>query len=183
MSYEEAEKIMQGEVYANYYEESLRESEQFRERYKKLKTVVKSHEMPWENSPHGKIKHVINEKMGTKECGLDIYILFIPPNSKSGKHRHMMEEVFYVLEGEGYDLHWDLKFDCKDAYIWEWESEPKRFEWEEGDFVYIPPYTTHQHFNSDPEKPARIISATNRLVKKLGFNWIEQIENAPEYEK
>ena len=65
--------------------------------------------------------------------------------------------------------------------IWDWEKEPKRFEWEEGDYVYIPPYTTHQHFNADSAKPARFITATSRLVKALGFNWLEQVENTPDY--
>jgi gentisate 1,2-dioxygenase len=76
-----------------------------------------------------------------------------------------------------------MSFDCKEEFIWEWSEEPRKFEWEEGDFVYIPPYTTHQHFNGDPEKPARLLNATSRMIKALGFNWLEQVENAPEYEK
>jgi len=37
----------------------------------------------------------------------------------------------------------------------------------------------HRHFNADPERPARIISATNRLVRLLGFDWLDQVEEAP----
>ena len=37
------------------------------------------------------------------------------PASRSGRHRHMWEEIIFVAEGAGYDLHWDLKFDCVDA--------------------------------------------------------------------
>jgi len=183
MPYEEAEQFKKGDAQAPYYQEALLESAQFREDYKGRKGVIKAAEMPWENTPQGRIKHVTNEKMNTRECALDMYIQLLPPRGSSGKHRHMAEEVFFVLEGRGYDLHWDPKFDCADKYVWDWEKEPKRFDWEEGDYVYIPPYTAHQHFNADPDKPARFITATNRVVKFLGFDWLEQVESAPGYKK
>lgn len=43
--------------------------------------------------------------------------------------------------------------------------------------------TIDQHFNSDPEKPARIISAVNRVYNYLGYGYndLEQYEDAPEY--
>jgi len=181
MPYGEAEKAYQGDQRADYYQQALKESQEFRKDYKKRKGVIKSYEMPWEDSPQGRIKHIINEKMNTTECALDMYQQFFSPGGASGKHRHMSEEVFLVLEGKGYDLHWDVKFDCDEAYIWDWQKEPKRFDWEEGDFVYIPPYTTHQHFNSDPDKPARFVTATSRIIKALGFDWQEQVEPAPDY--
>ncbi len=183
MPYEEAEKAYKGNKTTTYYQQALHKSKSFREDYKKRKGVIKADEMPWEDSPQGRLKHVINEEMNTTECALDMYQQFLSPGGASGKHRHMSEEVFLVLEGKGYDLHWDVKFDCDDMYIWDWQDKPKRFDWEEGDFVYIPPYTTHQHFNSDPKKPARFISATSRIIKALGFDWQEQVEPAPDYKK
>jgi quercetin dioxygenase-like cupin family protein len=113
------------------------------------------------------------------EMCVDIYMQFIEGGSRTGKHRHLSEEIFYVVEGSGYDLHWDVKFDCKDEFEWAWESEPKKFEWKEGDFVYIPPYVMHQHFNGDAKNEARIIVINSRIVKKMGFDWFEQVENAP----
>lgn len=181
MAYEESKKAYQGNAHANYYQDGLEESTEFRKAYKKRRGSVPSSEMPWEDSPQGRLKHVINEKMDTRECALDVYQQFLEPGGCSGKHRHIAEEVFFVLEGKGYDLHWDVKFELDDQYNWDWEKEPKRFEWEEGDFVYIPPYTAHQHFNADPANPARFISATNRLVKAIGYNWVEQVEPAPGY--
>ena len=61
-------------------------------------------------------------------------------------------------------------------------TETKRFEWEAGDVIYIPPNTIHQHFNADPDKPARLISCTNRIFKQIGLNTLDQIEDAPEYD-
>jgi len=183
MPYEEAKRFKNEGNLRSYYEEALQESRQFREDYKKRKGVIQSSEMPLEKCRQGILRHVVNEKMNTRECCLDIYQQILSPAGRSGKHRHMSEEVFFVLEGRGYDLHWDVSFDCKEEYVWDWEKDPKRFEWEEGDFVYIPPFSIHQHFNGNPQKPARIISATSRIVKKIGFDWLDQIEDAPEGER
>lgn len=181
MPYEEAKKTNHGSNHVHYYQEALEKSQAFRKDYKKRKGVIKAEDMPWEDSPQGHIKHVVNERMNTTECALDMYQQFLAPGGASGKHRHLSEEAFFVLEGKGYDLHWDPKFGCADEYSWDWEKDPKRFEWEEGDFVYIPPFATHQHFNSDPEKPARFITATNRIIKAMGFDWQDQVEPAPDF--
>ena len=58
----------------------------------------------------------------------------------------------------------------------------KRYEWEAGDVIYIPPNTIHQHFNASAERPVRLISATNRIYKACGLNDLEQLEDAPEYD-
>ncbi len=165
----------------DFYAEALKASEQFRKDYDGRLNVVKSSQMPFERSPDGLIKWIVNEKMDTKECCLDIYMQFLPPGKASGKHRHLSEEVFYVVEGEGYDLHWDVKFDGHDKMEFEWETEPKRFEWAQGDFVYIPPYCEHKHLNASGQNAARIIVVNSRIIKPMGFDWFEQIENAEGY--
>ena len=161
--------------HADFYREALRQSQQFREEYDGYLNVVKSAQMPLERSEDGLLKHIVNEGMKTKEMCLDIYMQFIPTGKRSGKHRHLSEEVFYVIEGSGYDLHWDVKYDCKDTIEFEWEAQPKRFEWAVGDFVYIPPYCAHQHFNSGAGE-ARIAVMNSRIVKAMGFDWFEQLE-------
>lgn len=181
MPYEEAKRAWSGKRECHYYADALEQSRQFRQSYRKRKPLIKAEEMPWETSPQGRIKHIVNEKMNTPECCLDLYQQVLPPGGCSGKHRHMSEELFYVLEGKGYDLHWDVQFDCDEKYVWSWKEQPQKYEWEEGDWVYIPSYTMHQHFNADSEKPARFITATSRIVKAMGFDWLEQVEDAPEY--
>ncbi len=163
--------------YVDFYSEALKASAQFRKEYEGRLNVVKSSQMPLERCADGLIKHIINEKMDTKECCVDIYMHFIPPMKKSGKHRHLTEEIFYVVEGSGYDLHWDMKFDCDIKMDFEWETEPKKFEWTTGDFVYIPPYCAHQHFNSDPKSEARLVVMNSRIIKPMGFDWFDQLEN------
>src|ERR1700750_1436797 len=143
--------------YVDFYTQALKASEEFRKEYDGRMNVVKSAEMPMERSPDGLIKWIINEKMDTKECCLDIYMQFLPPGKASGKHRHLSEEVFFVIEGSGYDLHWDVRFDCNHEMEFSWEEEPKRFDWKQGAFVYIPPYCTHKHFTADHNHEARIV--------------------------
>jgi quercetin dioxygenase-like cupin family protein len=104
---------------------------------------------------------------------------FLKAGERSGKHRHMWEEIIFVVEGSGYDLHWDMKFECLDAFKWEWAEVPKKFEWKQGDYIYIPPFTTHQHFAS---AESRLIMMSNRMVKEMGFDWFDQVECAPGFE-
>lgn len=167
--------------HVDYYAKALEASKKFRDEYESRLNVVKWHQMPFERSPDGLIKHIINEEMDTKECCIDIYMQFLPPGGASGKHRHLTEEIFYVVEGNGYDLHWDVRFDCNDKYEWSWDEEPKKFEWSQGDFVYIPPYCAHKHFNADPANEARIVVVNSRILKPMGFDWFEQLENAESF--
>lgn len=164
------------------YQNMLDDAESAPERNAKRKKIVRPAEMPWEMSRQGILKHLINEQMNTRMETVDAYMQIIPPGSHSGKHRHLAEECLYVLEGRGYDLHQDCDVEITDDFHWTPQDEVKRFEWEAGDIIYIPPNTIHQHFNADPERPARLISSTNRIFKQCGLNDLEQIEDAPEYE-
>ena len=138
--------------------------------------------MPFENSPDGLLKHMVHEKLNTTECCLDIYMQFIPAGGSSGKSRKLAEQIAFVAEGAGYDLHWDVNFEVDVEFEWSWEEEPRRFEWSKGDFIFIPAYTLKQHFNTDPNKDARLIMISNRIFKAMGLDWIEQIENAETYD-
>lgn len=164
------------------YQELLDDAATAPERNAKRRKIVKPHEMPWEMAPQGLLKHLINEAMNTRMETVDAYMQIIPPGSRSGKHRHLAEECLYVVEGRGYDLHQDCDVEITDDYHWIPQDEIRRFEWEAGDVIYVPPNTIHQHFNADPERPARLISAINRIFKNSGLNDLEQIEPAPEYD-
>ena len=147
----------------------------------KRKKVVHPSEMPWEMARQGLLKHLLNEQMNTRMESVDAYMQIIPPGSHSGKHRHLAEECLYVVEGRGYDLHQDCDVEITDTYHWIVQDDIKRYEWEAGDVIYIPPNTVHQHFNADPDRPVRLISAINRIYEKFGLNDLEQLEDAPEY--
>ncbi len=150
-----------------------------------MEKVIHPEEMPWEVCEQGLIKHLVNkslcEELNFPAKSVNVYMQIIPPGGRSGKHRHMSEEILFVLEGEGYDLHWDVDIEIReDKRYWKIRKEPKRFEWKDGDAIYIPTNTVHQHFNSSMEKRVRLISATSRVYDSLGFGYndLEQFESA-----
>lgn len=170
------------EINADFYAQALEASKAFRKEYPERKNVVKSSEMPMERTADGLIKHIINEGMNTKECCIDIYMQFIPANGATGTTRHLSEEIAFVIEGNGYDLHYDVNFRCEDEFIWEWDTTPKKFEWGPGDFIYIPPYCAHKRFNTDPNNEARVVVMNSRMMKAMGFDWFDQLEPAEGFE-
>jgi quercetin dioxygenase-like cupin family protein len=173
---EDKQQAFSGTNTCNWRAEEIVKSIEFRKEYATRPNVIAAEEMPWERSPDGLIKHLIHRNMNTPELCVEAYMLFLKSGERSGKHRHMWEELAFVVEGEGYDLHWDMMFDCQDKFIWEWDAEPKKFTWKQGDYIYVPPYTNHQSFAT---KDSRIIVMSNRIIKDMGFDWHDQLENAP----
>ena len=193
--HEEGERWVRGDQQADYYQEFLERSLEnplSAHGDGPLNKVLKPEDMPWELSPQGLLKHMLNEEMAERYdypgMGADLYQQVIPPGSKSGKHRHRGEEIVIVLEGEGYDRHWDAELTVegeldREQPDWEFDEEPQTFEWEAGDAIYVPVNTVHQHHNTSEDEPARFISAQARAFTNLGFGYedLEQFETAPEY--
>lgn len=182
MAWDESKAWLQGSLTGSIYKNLLDDATEMPTRNAKRKKIVTPEDMPWEMSRQGLLKHLLNDEMNVRMETVDAYMQFIPPGSRSGKHRHLAEECVYVLEGHGYDLHQDCDVEITDTYHWKPQEEVKRFEWEAGDLIYLPPNTIHQHFNGDPDRPVRLISAINRIYKYSGLNDLEQIEDAPEYD-
>lgn len=182
MAWSEAQAWLKGTANRQLYQDLLDDASSAPMRNAKRKKIVTPEEMPWELSRQGILKHLMNEGMNTRMETVDAYMQIIPPGSRSGRHRHLAEECLYVLEGRGYDLHQDCDVEITDTYHWTPQADIKQFEWEAGDVIYIPPNTIHQHFNADPKRPVRLISAINRIFKQCGLNDLEQLDDAPEYE-
>ena len=181
MAFGEAQRWRTGVLNQALYGELLEDARTAPERNAMRRKILHPEDMPWELSRQGLLKHLMNEGMNTRMETVDAYMLIIPPGSRSGKHRQLAEECLYVVEGRGYDVHVDYDVEITDTYHWTPQAEVKRYEWEAGDVIYIPPNTIHQHFNADPDRPVRLISAVNRIFKAAGLNDLEQLEDAPEY--
>ncbi|MFQ5855966.1 MAG: cupin domain-containing protein [Anaerolineae bacterium] len=96
---------------------------------------------------------------------IDAHISELPPGGHNNMHRHVNEAIIYILSGRGYSI------------IEEEGKEPIKIEWEEGDLLSPPLMAWHQHFNSDPERPARYLAITNvPLMTALGTFVKEQRE-------
>ena len=137
--------------------------------------------MPWEHSADGLIKHLVHDKLNTREMCVEAYMQFLKAGEKSGGHRHMWEEIIFVAEGSGYDLHWDLKLDCLEAFEWEWAPEPKAYSLEARRLHLHSAVHQHQHVAGDHEE-CRLIVMSNRITKEMGFDWFDQVANAPGYD-
>ena len=182
MAWSESNAWTKGTANQKLYQALLDDATEAPARNAKRRKVIHPEDMPWEMARQGLLKHLINEAMNTRMETVDAYMQIIPPGSRSGRHRHLAEECLYVLEGHGHDLHQDCDVEITDTYHWTPQDEVKRFEWEAGDVVYVPPNTIHQHFNANADQPARLISIVNRVFKAVGLNDLEQLEDAPEYD-
>jgi len=125
--------------------------------------VVLEREQSWEATRHGRLKWLIHPQSALASKRKYIYFHEIPPGGRSGKHRHVAEENILVLEGRGYDIHDD-----------------ERWNWEQGDLICIPTMTEHQHFNSGSER-ALLLCASPSTYLNLGVGGFEQLEDAPEF--
>jgi quercetin dioxygenase-like cupin family protein len=185
MSSVEAERYRLSKKTADYYARAVQDHQDRLDWIANVPDYVRAEDQPWEMSRQGKLKHLVNEHMQTRIASMDVYIQEIPPGSRSGRHRHFAEEFVHVIEGRGYDMHWDSEPGVdENGYAWAIPPEDQgvKWEWEQGDSIFIPPMVVHQHFNADPEKPARIICTMSRVYKTVGYGGIEQLEDAPEYE-
>jgi quercetin dioxygenase-like cupin family protein len=177
--YDEAKAQQSGKSGGSFYAEDLVLATEQR-RLRDASHIIRAEDQVWEDSPHGRLRHIAHPKLNPHVHDIDAYIQELAPDGRSGKHRHMAEEFIFFLEGRGYSLHWDVELvEMGETFHWGVSDVPKRFEWEATDWMYIPVNTVHQHFNLDGDEPARFLSATSRVYKFLGCHDLEQIEPAP----
>lgn len=104
-------------------------------------------------------------RVDTSQTGLNAFISFFeefPPKGVSQRHGHMNEAVFYILEGKGYEIH-----------------DEEKFEWEAGDVVIIPAGCVHRHVNSDPKTPAKAIVINPTPLYKFMNLTARRLVNVP----
>lgn len=146
------------------------------------KKVVKPSDTKWETTRDGKVRVLTSpERTDVRVHSVDIFQQEIAGGSRSAKHWHMADEVFYVVSGRGHSLHWDVAAEIGERYSARVAKEPTRWEFGPGELLYVPHNTIHQHVNADPETPVVLLSAQNRLFKLLGYNSVIYLEDAPEH--
>jgi len=84
----------------------------------------------------------------------------------------MWEEIVFVVEGSGYDLHWDMRFRlprCHSNGSGSRIAEEVRVE---RGRLHLHPAVHHvnQHFAT---AEARLIMMGNRMVKEMGYDWFD----------
>src|SRR5215469_2227317 len=116
MAWGEGRAWLTGVASGKLYQGLLDDATEMPARNAKRAKIVQAHEMPWEMSRQGLLKHMLNAQMNARMETVDAYMQVIPGGSRSGKHRHLAEECLYVVEGRGFDLHQDCDVEITDAY-------------------------------------------------------------------
>jgi gentisate 1,2-dioxygenase len=144
-----------------FYREQLHFAVREEQKREQTKVLVKNQDLVFEESPMGRIAYVIDPRLGFHVRTLSTLVAEIAPGRHSGTHRHVYEEINYVLQGKGYSI-----------------VEDRKYEWKAGDVLSIPIFAWHQHFNSGAEN-ARFLVHTNRVaMENLGYAVTQHGESA-----
>lgn len=159
-----------------FYDDLIIERNQFRKSMAESQEagnykIIKGEDITYEWNPQGKIKwylHPSRENVSVRNILFSVQE--IPPGSRSGKQLRQGGVAHYIWEGMGHSI-----------------IDGDRYEWEKGDYLAFPVKPegiSIQHFNDDPENPARF-TRCEPYNKHLGFDLgsgFKQLESCPEYE-
>jgi len=131
-------------------------------RLRSLPRVIKGRQTPFHSGPQQFSKHYLEPKDGLGQT-LHIHLEEYAPGGKSQKHGHVNEAVFYILDGEGAEVH-----------------DGVRYEWEAGDAAIVHNNCVHQHFNRNPDRPARaLVMKTKPMYVFMNMLFQKMIEKTP----
>ena len=82
MAWDEATSWLDGVENQPLYQDLLDDAAARPARDAERKKVVHPHEMPWDMSRQGLLKHLINESMNTRIETVDAYMQIVPPRLK-----------------------------------------------------------------------------------------------------
>lgn len=92
---------------------------------------------------------------------LQIHFVELPPGTSNDGHGHQNEAVFYILEGRGFEIHDD-----------------QRYDWEQGDLVAVHTDSVHRHFNaSETERAVALVMKAKSMWMYFGL--IQQGKSGP----
>ena len=116
---------------------------------------------------------------------IDATLIEIPSGGQLAPHRHLAEEIIYVVSGKGYTTMWNHAGERKE-----------RYNLVEGDLLSPSMNAWHQHFNSSSDIPVRYLSLTTTPLTRNLFRspaflsssdfvfddrWKQGITQQPEY--
>jgi quercetin dioxygenase-like cupin family protein len=108
-------------------------------RLRAVPRVRKAKEIRFVDGPQAYSRHYVEPKDGITQL-FHFHLEEYAPGGKSQKHGHVNEAAFYILDGEGYEIH-----------------DGVRYDWKAGDIAIVHNNCVHQHFNASDTKPARAL--------------------------
>lgn len=91
---------------------------------------------------------------------LQVHFVELPPSSSNHGHGHQNEAAFYILEGAGYEIHDD-----------------QRYDWSQGDLVLVHTDSVHRHFNPYGQRAVALVMKAKCAWMYLGL--IQQGRSGP----
>ncbi len=135
-----------------------------RDRLASLPHVIKFDQVPWVQVQQAYHKVLVGgNKQEDRLTKGPIYTMtcleqILPSGGHSGKHRHFMEAMFFIMEGQGWEVHDEVKY-----------------PWEAGDMMCVPTHCIHQHFAADA-KDVRLFYVIPSQFQWIGLGAVEQLE-------
>jgi quercetin dioxygenase-like cupin family protein len=83
---------------------------------------------------------------------LQVHFVELPPHSANRGHGHQNEATFYILEGAGYEIHDD-----------------RRYDWSAGDLVIVHNDSVHRHYNPYDQRALAIVLKAKCAWMYLGL--------------
>ena len=150
------------------YEMAIRAQRANTERNLTGRVVCKFDECPQNLTRQGRLRTYLG--LTVKDTPLQDWVVFTHEvRTASGKHRHQGGLIIYVIDGNGYSV-----------------VDGERIDWAKGDLVLLPlrqKGVEHQHFNTNPEKPAVWMAFIHLPLKDYVASEMTQSEVSPEYKK
>ncbi len=147
------------------YEKMVRHYQEWAERQKNGKLLVRGDERDYQVSRQGHIKYYMNALF--TDTAVSSWAVFEHlVKNQSGRHRHQGGIIIYVLEGEGAT-----------------ENDNELLEWRAGDLILLPIKpggSSHQHWNRDTSKGCRWVAFRDLLVGHYIANAIDQLSEMPD---
>jgi uncharacterized cupin superfamily protein len=107
-------------------------------------------------------RHYVEPKDGITQL-FHLHIEEWGPGARSQKHGHVNEAAFYILDGEGYEIHDGIRYD-----------------WKAGDVAIVHNNCVHQHFNASRTKPARaLVLKTKPMFMFMNMLFQKTVEPRP----
>jgi gentisate 1,2-dioxygenase len=131
------------------------------ERRKQSKVIFRGEDVKLESTVMGNMAYVVDARLGFHVKALCTLIAEVPPGRHSGAHRHLYDEINFVLEGEG-----KVVIDDETYLV------------RKGDALCIPVFAWHQYFSTG-DKPLRLlVHSTRPAMENLGLVLTQHGENA-----
>jgi gentisate 1,2-dioxygenase len=125
------------------------------------RVLVKGSDLRFEPTAMGNLAYIVDSRIGFHVKALSTVVAEIPVGKRSGAHRHLYDEIDYVLSGNGKCIINDQSFEIK-----------------KGDTLAVPVFAWHQYFNTG-DAPLRILAHSTRpAMENLGLVLTHQGEHA-----